>query len=62
MTEAKGTDRLRIVNNQAEGNAYAKMPKWGGYLRILQPAPTMNNCYNKSCWRMQWIIQTTMNL
>jgi hypothetical protein len=36
-------------HNMAEGNVYAKMPIRGGYLRILQPAPTM--CLDLDAWR-----------
>lgn len=36
-------------HNEAEGNAYAKMPFQGGYLRVLQPAPTM--CLDLEAWR-----------
>ena len=46
-----GTAAIKFPNehNEAEGNAYAKMPSFGGYLRILQPAPTM--CLDLDAWR-----------
>ena len=46
-----GSAAIKFPNphNQAEGNAYAKMPRAGGYLRILQPAPTM--CLDLDAWR-----------
>jgi hypothetical protein len=46
-----GSAAIKFPNehNQADGNAYAKMPKQGGYLRILQPAPTM--CLDLDAWR-----------
>jgi hypothetical protein len=36
-------------HNEAEGNAYACMPLLGGYLRVLQPAPTM--CLDLASWQ-----------
>jgi hypothetical protein len=36
-------------HNEAEGNAYAGMPAFGGYLRVLQPAPAM--CLDLAAWR-----------
>jgi len=44
-----GSAAVKFPNehNEADGNAYAKMP--GGYLRILQPAPTM--CLDLDAWR-----------
>jgi len=44
-----GSAAIKFPNehNEADGNAYAKMP--GGYLRILQPAPTM--CLDLDAWR-----------
>jgi hypothetical protein len=36
-------------HNEAEGNAYAKMPAFGGYLRVLQPAPTL--CLDLAAWQ-----------
>ena len=46
-----GSAAIKLPNeyNEAEGNAYAKMPEAGGYLRILQPAPTM--CLDLDAWR-----------
>ena len=46
-----GTAAIKFPNehNEAEGNAYAKMPRLGGYLRVLQPAPTM--CLDLDAWR-----------
>ncbi|MDR2730783.1 MAG: right-handed parallel beta-helix repeat-containing protein [Treponema sp.] len=46
-----GAAAIKMPNehNEAEGNAYAKMPWMGGYLRILQPAPTM--CLDLDSWR-----------
>jgi hypothetical protein len=41
--------KLPNPHNQAEGNAYAKMPSNGGYLRVLQPAPTM--CLDLATWQ-----------
>jgi len=44
-----GSAAIKFPNehNEADGNAYAKMP--GGFLRILQPAPTM--CLDLEAWR-----------
>jgi hypothetical protein len=36
-------------HNEAEGNAYARMPMTGGYLRVLYPAPSM--CLDLETWR-----------
>jgi hypothetical protein len=37
------------LDNEAEGNVYAKMPHKGGFLRILQPAP--NVCLDLDTWQ-----------
>ena len=46
-----GSAALKFPNkhNESEGNAYAKMPRLGGYLRIMYPAPTM--CLDLDAWQ-----------
>jgi hypothetical protein len=46
-----GEAAIKMPNpdNEAEGNAYVKMPKQGGYLRILAPPP--NKCLDLPAWQ-----------
>jgi hypothetical protein len=46
-----GEAAIKMTNphNEAEGNAYAKMPFTGGYLRVLYPAPTQ--CLDLASWQ-----------
>lgn len=46
-----GEAAIKLTNphNEAEGNAYAKMPQMGGYLRVIYPLPTM--CLDLPSWQ-----------
>jgi hypothetical protein len=44
--------KMTNPNNEAEGNAYARMPFTGGYLRVLYPAPTQ--CLDLPSWQEFW--------
>ncbi|MDR3334161.1 MAG: right-handed parallel beta-helix repeat-containing protein [Treponema sp.] len=41
--------KMTNIHNEAEGNAYARMPFTGGYLRVLYPAPSM--CLDLPSWQ-----------